>query len=223
VDVRFFLRQRTEFIRQFYVNGTKEFFETQRKIEANEPPFEPPYSEDGEPPFLEEWQDADDSIQLVGYACVSMLSSALQLLFITWQRNLRLPAATPFKKDFKKGWYNGYGAYFKHHIGIDFSQAPVKHQLIKEIILARNKAQHPTNILFHLVDSPMLNSDDDDLRPHFVEERFRPPEQTSESLWSLAGLKQTLHVSEENLESAILEVEQFADWFEDQITEKIYP
>ena len=56
MDVLFFLRERTKFIRYFYETAAEPFRETIRKIEADEAPFDnPPYSEDGEPPFLEEW------------------------------------------------------------------------------------------------------------------------------------------------------------------------
>ena len=61
MDVLFFLKERTKFIRYFYETAGEPFRETIRKIEADEAPFDdPPYSEDGEPPFLEEWTEADE-------------------------------------------------------------------------------------------------------------------------------------------------------------------
>ncbi len=50
----------------------------------------PPYSEDGEPPFLDEWIRAKTSIEITGATCVSMLSEALKLYFKTWERELGL-------------------------------------------------------------------------------------------------------------------------------------
>lgn len=80
LDILFFLKQRTDFIRRHYDVCVEAFAEQKRLIEAAEPPFDdPPYSEDGEPAFLEEWLDADISIQLVGISCVSLLSDALKL------------------------------------------------------------------------------------------------------------------------------------------------
>ena len=61
-----------------------------QKIESEEPPFEPPYSEDGEPPFLAEWMEAEEGLQVVGRMCISMLSAALQLYFKTWEDELGL-------------------------------------------------------------------------------------------------------------------------------------
>lgn len=62
MDVLYFLKERTRFIRYFYETACQPFRETMRKIEAGEEPFEPPYSEDGEPPFLTEWLEADTAL-----------------------------------------------------------------------------------------------------------------------------------------------------------------
>ena len=73
MDVRYFLDQRLAFIEQLYVNSAVSFIERKRKIEAEEKPFVPPYSEDPEPAFLSEWLEADESLQVLGGSCVSML------------------------------------------------------------------------------------------------------------------------------------------------------
>jgi hypothetical protein len=52
MDVLGFLKIRTQFILQFYETASEPFREIMRKIDINEAPFFPPYSEDGEPPFL---------------------------------------------------------------------------------------------------------------------------------------------------------------------------
>jgi hypothetical protein len=55
LDINFFLKLRTEFIRYYYAEAVKPFLDIQRKIEKGLRPFnDPPYSEDPEPPFLEE-------------------------------------------------------------------------------------------------------------------------------------------------------------------------
>ena len=89
MDVLFFLKERTRFIRYFYQTAAEPFRETIRKIEAGEAPFDdPPYSEDGEPPFLEEWLAADTALAMLGRTCISMLSASLQLYFKTWEGEL---------------------------------------------------------------------------------------------------------------------------------------
>ena len=58
------------------------FAETKRKIENSEDEFDysgwDPESYDGEPPFLTEWQEADEAINLLGQACLSLVHSALK-------------------------------------------------------------------------------------------------------------------------------------------------
>ena len=63
MDVRYFLKARTTFIRQLYDTCSAPYLERKQKIEAKEYPFVPPYSEDGEPPFLQEWIEADESLK----------------------------------------------------------------------------------------------------------------------------------------------------------------
>ena len=55
MDVLYFFNRRLEFIRQLYDTASAPYVERKRKIEAEEEPFVPPYSEDAEPAFLEEW------------------------------------------------------------------------------------------------------------------------------------------------------------------------
>ena len=40
MDILFFLKERTRFIRYFYETAGEPFHETTRKIEASEPPFD---------------------------------------------------------------------------------------------------------------------------------------------------------------------------------------
>lgn len=72
MEVLHFLKERTQFIRYFYDEACQPFCEIKRKIEAGEEPFKPPYSEDGEPPFLEEWLRADTALEVLAaivYRC----------------------------------------------------------------------------------------------------------------------------------------------------------
>lgn len=153
----FFLQVRTKFIRVFYEEACFPFTEPKRKVEAGEDPFEPPYSEDGEPPFLDQWMEADESIDVLGQMCISMLSSSLQLYLKESVSELRgrfskLLAKTGAgrpednKTAFKGGWINGYRVYFRDQLGIDWTKAPSNLSLLEEIALTRNRAQHPGRI-----------------------------------------------------------------------------
>ncbi|AYE27977.1 hypothetical protein ISJ10_23190 [Burkholderia pseudomallei] len=72
------MNRRLDFIRQLYASSSAPFVDCRTKIENKEEPFVPPYSEDLEPAFMLEWQEASDSIDVLGHACLCMLSSALQ-------------------------------------------------------------------------------------------------------------------------------------------------
>jgi len=221
MDVGFFLRDRIAFVRQFYDGASLPFFEKKRKIKAREDPFVPPYSEDGEPPFIDEWMEADESLQVLGYACISMLAAALHLYLKTWKAELGVPVGDSFKSDCKNGWLNGYKAYFAAHFDIYFDNGPANLSMLEEIVLARNRIQHPDNVV-----SPKTSYSSHDLaklpRAFFVDETERglfSDVEESERLWLFPP---SVHVTKEKLMAAIAEVEEFSGWLETQITLRVY-
>jgi len=151
VDVLYFLRERTAFIKRFYEAGSQPFLATQKQIEGQEEPFnDPPPGHDlesGEPPFLEEWMDAGESLDLLGQMCLSMLSSSLELFLEEWliQRGVRHPSKDPEARK-ESGWFNRYRWYFRERLGIDWEKGPAKTALLEQIVLARNNTQHPDDI-----------------------------------------------------------------------------
>ena len=91
MDVRFFLTKRIAFIRQLYAVASAPYVERKRKIETGEEPFVPPYSGGSEPPFLEEWLEADESLHVLAYSCISMLAASLHLYLKAWEREMWTP------------------------------------------------------------------------------------------------------------------------------------
>ena len=127
MDILFFLRRRTEFIRGFYDAASEPFRERIRKIEAGEEPFAPPYSEDGDPPYELEWNEAVTSKEILGRSCISMLSAALQLYFKTWEDHLRIQWAEGEKKaTFKNGFVQGLQSRFWSSATIRLVRMPGK-------------------------------------------------------------------------------------------------
>lgn len=213
MDIRYFLGERLAFIEQLYANGGTPFVERKRKIEAGEAPFVPPYSEDGEPPFLSEWLEAEESLQVVGHMCISMLSASFHLYLKAWERQLGIPIDGSFKSDFKKGWLNGYKAYFKRHFNVLFEKSPCNLQLLEELVLARNRVQHPESITIQ-----RSQYSEDDLkkipRPFFINERdgeLLSEMAEGEQIWLLPP---SIHVTQQKLMAAISEVVHFAEWLE---------
>jgi len=219
VDVRYFLNRRVNFIRQFYEISSASFIERKRQIEAEEEPYVPPYSEDPEPAFLEEWLEAEESLQVVGRTCISMLAAVFHLYFKTWERQIGIPVDASLKADFKNGWFNGYKAYFARHFHIRFEDSPARLEVLEEIVLVRNRAQHPESIT---MDSSHYSESDLEKLPHpfFIDENdaslFSKTEER-ERAWLMAP---PIRVTAEKLLAALSEVESFAEWLENVEAER---
>ncbi|MDP1947751.1 MAG: hypothetical protein Q8L77_09650 [Nitrospirota bacterium] len=213
MNVRYFLKQRVEFIRQFYVTSSAAYIERKRLIEAEKEPFVPPYTEDSEPAFLDEWLEAEESLQVLGRTCISMLAAIFHLYFKTWERQIEIPVDASLKADFKNGWLNGYKAYFARHFRIRLEDSPTSLEVLEEIILARNRIQHPESITrdsSHYSDSDLKKLS----HPFFIDENdaslFSETE-AGERAWLMAP---PIRVTAEKLFTALSEVESFAEWLE---------
>jgi hypothetical protein len=216
MDVLYFLKERTAFIRQFYDVSAAPYLERKRKIEAGEEPFEQPYCDEyssGEPAYLEEWMEADES-----YACISMLAASLHLYFKTWESQFRIPVGDLFKAEFKNGWLAGYKAYLTYYADINFGDCPANLELLEEVVLARNRIQHPEPIMnfkthYSANDLKKLS------HPFFLDEtdeRLLAEVDEAEKSWLMPP---TFHVTGEKLVNAIEEVEKFCEWLEEKIRE----
>lgn len=215
MDVLFFLKERTRLIRQYYVHATSPFNEIIRKIEAGEEPYVHPYSEDWEPPFLSEWVEADELREVTGRCCLSMLSASLQLYFKTWERSLGLRCGTTFKTEFRDGGIvGGYRACLTSCADIDWSQCPADLEIIEQVVLARNRDQHPESIT-----SVRVTHTEKDRqrfpRPFFMSEREAAlfEEGDEQALFMLLSV----HVSSDKLMTAIEQVERLCEWLEGKL------
>lgn len=160
VDYLYFLRARTRFIRHFYTEAAAPFVEVRRKIEASEEPFDRASGEeDSEPPFLNEWMEAGEALDVLGQASISMLSTSLHLYIRQWITELieragvkqltdlgiGEPEDDAYKPQFKSGWISGYRAYCAR-LGVDWNAGPSDLTLLEQIVLARNTVQHSDDI-----------------------------------------------------------------------------
>lgn len=222
MDVLFFFKERTRFIRYFYEVAGEPFRETKRKIEADEPPFDnPPYSEDAEPPYLEEWMEADEGLEVLGRTCLSMLSPSLQLYFRTWERELGVRwEEGERERAFRNGFLKGYQKCFGELLGLSWDECPADLDLIEQITLARNRDQHPEHITSMRVDHARK-----DLAKHphpfFVSEIERKmylDREMQGTFW----MTPAVHVSREALCTAIEEVEKLAAWLDERIVAARY-
>lgn len=210
MDVEYFLKQRTKFIRYFYDNGVVGFREILRQIDMQEEPFVPPYSEDGEPPFVEEYMDATYGIGAIGVAALSMLSDTLKVFFMTWERHLGVEFPQEWLKRFKK---EGFVAVYRDAFGQiakdDWATCPVDFNVIEQVVLARNDAQHGKN-LHEFRPSHSPKTIEKYSPPLFVTEYEKGA--PKEEIGGFAGVDIT--ISREDLWIAIEQVEMLADWME---------
>lgn len=154
MDVLYFLKERTGFIRRFYHVADGAFAEIKRKIKEEEPPFNvcPPgfNPEDGEPPFLEEYMDADAGEEFVGQSSVSFVASSLKLFFDEMRHDLarfhggRVP-------EFDRACAKNHGVLVANskwfaEMGILFEQSGADLAIVEEVILTRHAVQHPDSI-----------------------------------------------------------------------------
>jgi hypothetical protein len=221
MDILYFLKERTRLIRDYYEHAARPFSEIIRKIEAEEEPYIPPYSEDPEPAFLSEWIEADEMLEVTERCCISMLSASLQLYFKTWEHELRLTCRTEFKGSFdRKGWLHGYRRCFAERAGIDWSHCPADFAIIEQVVLARNRDQHPENITTVRV----THAEKDRRRiprPFFIGEREAELFQENDELGLF--MSPSLHVSRDKLMKAIEQVECLCQWLEERMSETKYP
>jgi hypothetical protein len=221
MDVLYFLKDRTRLIRQYYECAAQPFNEIMRKIGAEEEPYVPPYSEDGEPPFLGEWIDASELLEVTGRCCISMLSASLQLYLKTWERELGLSCGKEFAAEFKKeGLVGGYRACLAKRAGVDWSCCPADLTIIEQVVLARNRDQHPESITTVRV----THAEKDWQRhpqPFFLSEREAElfPDGDAPSLF----MSPSLHVSRDKLTTAIDQVERLCEWLEEKMFDAKYP
>jgi hypothetical protein len=216
MDAFYFLKSRTEFIRFFYAEGSKGFADVKYLIENGLPPFDdPPYSEDSEPPYLSEWMDAETAREVLGIACISMLSDSLKLYFRTLQERVIRFSFEDSKAAFRKGFVPAYFAALGEILHTDWSDCPVDRDLIEQVVLARNCGQHGDDITSFDVryDAAMIEKHP---RPFFIpDDEMSVCTSEEGSLASL--LMPTLRVSAEGLAKALNEVDALAEWIEARI------
>ncbi|MBY5839777.1 hypothetical protein J3P71_06695 [Rhizobium leguminosarum] len=210
MDVEYFLKERTKFIRYFYDNGVVGFREILRQIDEQEEPFVPLYSEDGEPPFVAEYMDATYGIGAVGVAALSMLSDTLKVFFMTWEKLLGIEFPADWRKRFKK---EGFVAVYRDAFGQiakdDWATCPVDFDVIEQVVLARNDAQHGKH-LHEFQPSHSTKTIEKYSPPLFVTEYEKGA--AKEEIRGFAGVDIT--ISREDLWTAIEQVEMLADWME---------
>jgi hypothetical protein len=221
MDVLFFLKERTTFIRYFYSSASAPFLETQRKIEEGVPPFDESPYEDG-PPFEIEWQGAEVALQTLGRTCVSMLSATLKLYFETWASELQITWEPKERKGAcKSGFINAYRQRFGEALKLSWGDCGVDFEILEQVVLARNRDQHPDRISRLSVDHLRADRQKHPL-PFFISDTerkmFSDPEMAN-----IPWMNPIVHVSRDALFQAIEQVEKLGEWLDERMVAAKYP
>jgi hypothetical protein len=219
MEVQWFLEQRTTFLRYYYQQASAPFLEIHRKIEAKEAPFEEPDFDPetdylDEPPYMEEWSDAEDALNFLGRSCISMLSGTMQLYFEAWKQELRIQLDEADRAVFKKGGIlAGYRNVFEQVLKVSWKDCPADLAILEQVTLARNNDQHQESIMS--LDARHQKRDwekNPDL--FFISDTNRKAMAENPDSGMFFMLSNRVEVTREKLFKAIEELEQLAAWLE---------
>lgn len=153
MDILALLEDHLGFIERFYNVAAEPFETTKRKIDAEEEPFVPRRAPEDydEPEYLTEWQDADDSLLVLGYCALGLVAKALQnylRVFIMHE------AEVSTMEDFSlvinqskgKGWFKKYCFFLEQHTRFEWARSPVPLDRIEQINLSRDDVTHDPHI-----------------------------------------------------------------------------
>src|SRR5713226_1815854 len=213
MDVLYFLQRRLRFTSNLYDQAGAPFRETIRKIEAGELPYvdprNPEYDDVSEPFFLEQYQEAAESIEVIGHWCLCMVYASLKAYldgFITQMaRNFRngskLRQLLAEKK--AKNWFERYRLLFLEDMGIDWHKGPVKLSELEHLNLARDDVTHNVDVMSMYV-----------YRTERHAARY-PKGLFVDEVWMNLNLGGRIKVGRDELTSGLRMVDDFCAWLED--------
>lgn len=213
MDVLWFLRQRLRFTSNLYDVASAPFRETTRKIEAGEEPFvnrrNPDY-DDSEPPFLQEFLEASEAVDVMGHWCLMMTFASLQA-FLREHVSQMAGAHGHDAKEVRarcdavkaRNWFERYRKFYLEEFGIDWNKGPVKLDDLEQINLTRDDLVHNVE-----VTSPYV------YRTEKHAARF-PKSLFTDELWEGLAIGSKIKVGRDELTRALQIVESFCAWLEE--------
>ena len=153
MDVHYFAIYRLGFIKSFYETALAPFQNQKWLIENELPPFEPSsepsFCDSEEPQFTQKWIEVDNCIDVLGIQSASLLCSTIKLYLDECLRQAstndtrRIATLSDRKPDFKSNWLQGYCVRLETELNLRCSLSGVNFKLLEELILLRNRGQHP--------------------------------------------------------------------------------
>jgi hypothetical protein len=219
MDAAYFLKERTRLLRFYYKESEKAFRSLQSNIELGQPPFDnPPYSEDTEPAFLQEWTDAETAVDILGQSCVAILSDTLKLYFQTLQsRVVGFSFGDEEAKLLKRSFVAAYKDALGQILDTDWNDCPVRFDIVEQVVLARNRTQHGASLI-----SLAVSHDANTLSKH--PQPFFTTEDELKTWLDNGGdpnsfFCPTVKITRNNLFAAFEAAETLADWIESRMTQ----
>ena len=140
------LIDKLNFIRRFYDIASDPFVTTMGKIERHEEPYHQFNPEEEEPPFLVEWLDADESLNILGKSCLCLVQNAFRNYLDGFVEHYSSRASNEGKSNSppsaKGNWFENYRKFFLLTYGIDWARSPIDTHFLEEINFVRNDIQH---------------------------------------------------------------------------------
>lgn len=218
MDILWFLKQRLEFIDRLYNDSTASFREKMRKIEAGEHPYvdqrHPEYDDVSEPAFLEEWQDAYEAVEVIGYWCLSMVQASLKAFLEEYVNDMAnyhrqfSAAKSELAKTKAASWFERYRLFFLNYFYIDWQRGPVNIEDLEQINLTRDDLTHNVNVTTHTVYQTEKHA------KRFPKGLFTDTANTDELWTKLFGLGGKIKVGRDQLTQALGLLDEFASWLD---------
>ena len=134
-------------------------------------------------------------------------------LFQTWESELRVKCEQgERKRAFKNGFLRGYRNCFGKVLNLEWDECPADFELLEQLVLARNRDQHPDSISTMRVNHTYKDRIERGQLFFISETESRMFNDAS--LANISWMNPSVHVSQELLVRAIGEVEALAEWFE---------
>lgn len=144
MDILAGLQDKLRFIERFYEAASATFREIKRKIDVGEYPYIPacfdPETADDEPPFLSEWQEAEESLDLLGQAALTLVQGSFRE-YLDWFLKLSQVKLSAQGAN----WLERYKNEFRDTLSVDWNEGPVSFPELEEINFARNDIVHPSD------------------------------------------------------------------------------
>jgi len=213
MDILWFLKQRLQFIDRLYDDTTAPFRDKMHKIEKGEPPYkderDPERDDVSEPAFLEEWQGANEAIEVVGYWCLNMIQGSLKAFleeYVDDMANYYRPlskAKEELARTKAPSWFERYRLLFLNFLHIDWERGPVSIKDLEQINLTRDDLIHNVNVTTHAVYQS---------EKHAI--RY-PKGLFTDDVWATLGLAGKIKVGRDQLTHALGLLEAFCSWLEE--------